>query len=155
MGESNPLQAEPETASSSKTSSLPPTEAAPAPYKARIRWWLAPLWATALYVSTHKAAKAAIASAFLLQNQELSSLLKKPQTIALDGQRLIQRHFLTFGVYIPLEDIVIRGMSSEEPTIVPLLEQSCGEGQAYVWVPLRFQLPIVGEKVLEWCLVKA
>jgi hypothetical protein len=113
------------------------------------------LWAAALYVSTHQAVKAAIASAFLLQNSELTNLLNKPQTLALDGQRFIQRHFLSYGVYIPLEDIVIRGMRSVEPTIVPLMEQSCGEGRAYVWVPLRFQLPAVGEKVLEWCLVKA
>lgn len=154
MGESNPLIAEdPEPPSSS--GNLPTTEPALVPRKPRVRWWLAPLWATAFYVSTHQAAKAAIASALLLQNQELTSLLKKPQTIALDGQRFIQRHFLSYGVYIPLEDIVIRGMTSVEPTIVPLMEQSCGEGQAYVWVPLRFQLPVVGEKVLEWCLVKA
>jgi hypothetical protein len=153
IGESNPLHPEPEPPSSSGT--LESREPAPIPRKLRVRWWLAPLWATALYVSTHQAAKAAIASAFLLQNSELTILLNKPQTLALDGQRFIQRHFLSYGVYIPLEDIVIRGMTSVEPTIVPLMEQSCGEGQAYVWVPLRFQLPVVGEKVLEWCLVKA
>ncbi|WP_141736512.1 hypothetical protein [Oligoflexus tunisiensis] len=153
MGESNPLYSEPEPAASSET--IPTPEPGLIPRKPRVRWWLAPLWATALYVSTHQAAKAAIASAFLLSNPELTSLLHKPQTMALDGQRFIQRHFLSYGVYIPLEDIVIRGMTSVEPTIVPLMEQSCGEGQAYVWVPLRFQLPVVGEKVLEWCLVKA
>jgi hypothetical protein len=119
------------------------------------RWWAAPLWATAIYLSTYQAAKAAIAGFVLLLNQDLTTLLTSPQTVALDGQRFIQRHFLAFGVYIPLEDIVIRGLTSEEPTSVPLLEQSCGEGHAYVWVPLRFQLPVVGEKVLEWCLVKA
>jgi len=153
MGESNPLYSEPEPRPSTETSKMPGTGLIPR--KSRVRWWLAPLWATALYVSTHQAAKAAIASAFLLQDPELTILLNKPQTIAQDGQRFIQRHFLGYGVYIPLEDIVIRGKTSVEPTIVPLMEQSCGEGQAYVWVPLRFQLPVVGEKVLEWCLVKA
>jgi hypothetical protein len=153
MGESNPLYSEPEPGASSAT--IPTPEPGLIPSKPRVRWWLAPLWATALYVSTHQAAKAAIASALLLNNPELSTLLQKPQTMALDGQRFIQRHFLSYGVYIPLEDIVIRGVTSVEPTIVPLMEQSCGEGQAYVWVPLRFQLPVVGEKVLEWCLVKA
>ncbi len=153
MGESNPLFSEPEPRTS--TGNSPTTEQGLIPRKPRVRWWLAPLWATAIYVSTHQAAKAGIASALLLQDPDLTSLLSKPQTIALDGQRFIQRHFLSYGVYIPLEDIVIRGVTSVEPTIVPLMEQSCGEGQAYVWVPLRFQLPVVGEKVLEWCLVKA
>jgi hypothetical protein len=153
MGESNPLYSEPEPKPSSETTSIPGTGLIPR--KSRFRWWLAPLWATALYVSTHQAAKAAIASAFLLQNPELTTIINKPQSIAQDSQRFIQRHFLSYGVYIPLEDIVVRGKTSVEPTIVPLMEQSCGEGQAYVWVPLRFQLPVVGEKVLEWCLVKA
>lgn len=153
IGESNPFNPEPQPPS--RSGALASQEPAPLSRKLRVRWWLAPLWATALYVSTHQAAKAAIASAFLLQNSELTNLLNKPQTLALDGQRFIQRHFLSYGVYIPLEDIVIRGMTSVEPTLVPLMQQSCGEGRAYVWVPLRFQLPVVGEKVLEWCLVKA
>lgn len=155
IGESNPLRHEPD----------PPLASAPAPVaaaepvtierKRRIRWWLAPLWGVALYLSTHQAAKAAIASYFFVQDEQLTAVLKAPQAVALDGQRFVQRHFLSFGVYIPLEDIIIRGMSAEEPTIVPLTEQSCGEGQTFVWVPLRFQLPVVGEKVFEWCLVKA
>ncbi len=125
--------------------------------KRRFRWWLAPIWATALYLSTHQATKALIASAFMLHDEPIAKLLNKPQLVVLEAQRSIQRHFLSFGVYIPLEDIVIRGQATEieEPTLVPLMEQSCGEGQVYVWVPLRFQLPILGEKVLEWCLVKA
>ncbi len=128
----------------------PTIEPSPVLPKKRFRWWLAPLWAAAFYVSTHQAAKALIAGAFFLNQQ-----LDMSQTLALEAQRSIQRHFLSFGVYIPLEDIVIRGKNLEVQTLVPLLEQACGEGQAFVWVPLRFQLPVVGEKVLEWCLVKA
>lgn len=147
MGESTPAYPDPLPA--------PTIEPSPILPKKRFRWWLAPLWAVAFYVSTHQAAKALIAGAFFLNNRELLEQLDKPQTIALEAQRSIQRHFLSFGVYIPLEDIVIRGKDAEEQTLVPLLEQACGEGQAFVWVPLRFQLPVVGEKVLEWCLVKA
>lgn len=119
------------------------------------RWWILPLWLAALTGSLHQAARAACASILLMQDRELTTFLQNPQFAPLDGQRFIQRHFLSFGIYIPMEDIVIRGLTSDQPAIVPMTQQVCGEGLAFIWVPLRFQLPVVGEKVLEWCLVKA
>ena len=147
MGETTPTYQDPIPAARSELSSRL--------RKIKLRWWTAPLWALAFYVSTHEAAKALVASLFFLQNRSLYEQLTKPQMVALEAQRSVQRHFLSFNIYIPLEDIAIRGKETEEQTIIPMLEQFCGEGKAFVWVPLRFQLPVVGEKVLEWCLVKA
>ncbi len=75
-----------------------------------------------------------------------------------DGQktvevrRRVQRHFLSHNVYIPLEDIVITAASETEPNELALLMQkACGRGRLFVWIPLKFRVPITGEKVFEWC----
>jgi hypothetical protein len=67
-------------------------------------------------------------------------------------RREIQRHFREHDIYIPLEDIVTPASMPAGPDDLPLLMQkACGQGKLYVWIPYKINLPVVGEKVFEWC----
>ncbi len=112
------------------------------------------VWATAFYFSTHDAARSIIATGDLWLSQKWAGILTGEMQ-PIDQQRAIQRHYLSYGVYIPIDDIVV---DASQPTLESdqtLFQTVCGKGRAYIWVPLHFQLPVFGEKVVEWCLVKA
>ena len=67
-------------------------------------------------------------------------------------KRAIQKHLLSFATYVPLEDIVAaspRDVASGDLSL--LMQKACGRGKLFVWIPLRIRLPIVGERVYEWC----
>lgn len=67
-------------------------------------------------------------------------------------KRQIQRHFLDYSVYIPVEDIVIIAQDKKEDNrLESLMTKACGSGSLFVWIPLKISLPFYGEKVLEWC----
>lgn len=67
-------------------------------------------------------------------------------------RRRLQRHFLNHNVYIPLDDIVVTGASETEPNeLAALMQRACGRGRLFVWIPLKFRVPIRGEQVIEWC----
>lgn len=67
-------------------------------------------------------------------------------------RRKLQKHFLKFDVYIPLEDIIVTKKDQKiADRTVFLMQKICGTGMIYVWVPLRMRLPIVGETVYDWC----
>ena len=67
-------------------------------------------------------------------------------------KRAIQKHLLSFATYVPLEDIVTAAPSDVAAGDLSLLMQkACGRGKLFVWIPLRIRLPIVGERVYEWC----
>jgi hypothetical protein len=67
-------------------------------------------------------------------------------------KRQIQRHFLDYSVYIPVEDIVIIAPDKKEDNRVEsLMTKACGSGSLFVWIPLKISLPFYGEKVHEWC----
>jgi hypothetical protein len=71
---------------------------------------------------------------------------------ALEIKRRIQKHFLSFDVYLPLEDIVFVDGSNNLPQDLSVaLKKACGPSKFVVWLPLGFRLPIFGEKVIEWC----
>jgi hypothetical protein len=69
-------------------------------------------------------------------------------------RRSIQGHFLSHRIYIPTEDIVIRKAEGNDLEILKLLAETCGLADIYIWVPIRYRLPLVGEQTLEWCLAK-
>jgi hypothetical protein len=67
-------------------------------------------------------------------------------------KRQIQRHFLDYSVYIPVEDIVIIATDKKEDSrLESLMTKACGHGSLFVWIPLKISLPFIGEKVHEWC----
>lgn len=69
-------------------------------------------------------------------------------------KRAIQKHFLSHNIYIPTEDIVIRDTDSNDLEILKLIAETCGKADAYIWVPIKYRLPLIGEQTLEWCLAK-
>lgn len=103
----------------------------------------------ALGWSVAPAVRAGLAAA--LMNKPALDDTNGPQlTTAL--KRKIQKHFLDHTVYIPLEDIVLAHNSDDEKdSLTLLMQKACGRGKLYIWIPLKFRLPIVGEKVFEWC----
>ncbi len=73
-------------------------------------------------------------------------------THVLELRRQIQKHFLANRVYIPLDDIVAPSPNEAEPgDALLLMQKACGRGRLYVWIPLKFKVPLTGGKVIEWC----
>lgn len=71
----------------------------------------------------------------------------------LEHKRRLQKHFLSHDVYIPLSDITLaNGESSLDQQRLFSMRKICGQGKIFVWIPLKFRFPILGEKVVEWCL---
>lgn len=71
--------------------------------------------------------------------------------------RKIQLHFLKFRVYIPFEDINIATLEqgeNDKPLIsadFSLIKQ-CNSKSYSIWVPFKYKIPVIGERVLQWCL---
>ena len=76
-----------------------------------------------------------------------------PQTNRQNLRRQIQRHFLRHYIYIPLDDIV--SINSDpipaDDTASLVMQKACGRGRLFVWIPFKIRLPVIGEKVFEWC----
>jgi len=77
---------------------------------------------------------------------------------SLKNARKVQLHFLKYRVYIPLEDIII---STEELTSSSYESQKkppkksilwCNLEKSILWIPIKYKVPIVGERVFQWCL---
>lgn len=91
----------------------------------------------------------ALGAAFALKWDDSSLSMDKP----LETRRRIQKRFLKQDVYIPLEDITLAdGNGAADGDYLFVMRKNCGQGRIFVWVPLRFRLPLTGEKVREWCL---
>lgn len=108
---------------------------------------------SAIHVSSYNAILALVASSQLRLDQNQESLLNSSD-FELQQKRLVQQHFLKYGIYIPIDDITVKDVGIEADSYQLMLQQSCGSGKLFVWVPLKFRLPLIGEKILEWCLVK-
>lgn len=67
-----------------------------------------------------------------------------------------QKYFLEYGIYVPLEDIMYtEQLPSSGERYAESLRLTCADlssknGLA-VWLPLRIKLPLMGERVFEWC----
>jgi hypothetical protein len=73
-----------------------------------------------------------------------------------DFRRSEQKYFLDYGIYIPLPDIMFTAqLPLGGARYANALKRSCsgvqtGNGVA-IWLPLKIKLPLVGERVFEWC----
>lgn len=117
------------------------------------------LWTLALAAPTLAAATwsalPALQAAYAVASHRPEAMTKEdwldPARV-LELRRQIQKHFLQSSVYIPLEDIVAPSANAEGPgDALLLMQKACGRGRLYVWIPLKFKVPLTGEKVIEWC----
>ncbi|MFW7378096.1 MAG: hypothetical protein ACOH5I_04755 [Oligoflexus sp.] len=108
---------------------------------------------SAVHLSAGNLVQALMAANDLRLDPELDSLLDS-NDFELQHKRSVQQHFSKFGIYIPTDDIIVNARDIVHEPYRSLLLQSCGSGKIFVWVPLKFRLPLIGEKIIEWCLVK-
>ncbi len=85
---------------------------------------------------------------------KLVDLKKVEHFNQLDLRRSLQRYLSDHDVYIPIEDI----RWQDDDTLASFdsgwtMQIRCDRARLHVWVPLRFKLPIIGEKVVEWCWI--
>lgn len=71
--------------------------------------------------------------------------------------RKVQLHFLKYRIYIPIEDISFTNPSQDisieiDPGNLSEETTSCNSRKPLIWVPFRFKVPVIGERVIQWCL---
>lgn len=66
-------------------------------------------------------------------------------------KRQLQKHFLDYNIYIPLEDIVTLSPQTDQIMMKDIMARSCGPAYVYVWTPLGFRLPFIGMKFIDRC----
>lgn len=118
-------------------------------------WLEGALWILALLVmfvwSAWPALKAVTAT-FSIKPVSKQVVVEGVESARLEIQRNVQKQFLDYGVYIPLEDIMFTGhFVQTNADFEPVVKRICGEAPLVVWVPLQFRLPLVGERSVEWC----
>lgn len=70
-----------------------------------------------------------------------------------DFRRGLQKHFSGYGLYIPMEDIIVSDPNLVGQELTQFMQKACGDGTLYVWVPLKMRLPIYGTMIWDWCWV--
>ncbi len=70
-----------------------------------------------------------------------------------DFRRQLQKHFSSYGLYIPMEDIIISDADLVGQELPQFMRAACGDGLLYVWIPLKMRLPVYGSVVWDWCWV--
>jgi len=94
----------------------------------------------------------AVVAAISVRFQDVAELQQAQSDSPLELRRLLQKRFLKYGVYIPMEDITVVGRDTQdEEKYVFFMRKACGPGNIFIWVPLRFHWPVWGEQVIEWC----
>ncbi len=80
-----------------------------------------------------------------------------------DVKRSEQIFFQGYGLYIPLDDIMfVDQLPSSGKRFSEVLRRSCSNvnqsnrrsiwsGGLAIWLPLKFKLPLLGERIVEWC----
>lgn len=73
-----------------------------------------------------------------------------------DFKRQEQKYFLSYGLYVPLEDMMYSDeLSQGAVRYAQALRKSCSgmraESGFAIWLPLRTRSPLIGERVMEWC----
>ncbi|MDD9951607.1 MAG: hypothetical protein OXT67_08600 [Zetaproteobacteria bacterium] len=70
------------------------------------------------------------------------------------AQSIVQRHFASFGIHIPFDDIWVTQNTLEyQRDLANALAKSCGFSQIYIWIPITVRFPFWGQRVFEWCWI--
>lgn len=56
-------------------------------------------------------------------------------------KRQIQKHYLNYNKYVPIENIFFTNKTSP---LYPAIQKNCGDSLLYVYIPLKFRIPIIG-----------
>lgn len=70
-----------------------------------------------------------------------------------DFRRHLQKHFSSYGLYIPMEDIIVSDPNLVGRELTQFMQNACGDGSLYVWIPLKMRVPVYGTVVWDWCWV--
>lgn len=122
----------------------------------RLAWWgsvIIPLACATIWTTwpTLQAASATLRASPV----EIAEADWQTDVPLLAQRRFLQQTLLEHGLYIPLSDIVPgvpevkSGIEASELSL--FMQKTCGPSTLYVWIPLRFRLPLLGEHVWEWC----
>jgi len=94
-------------------------------------------------------------AATIFEQQTISASAWETHTDFHELKRSIQRHFLNYDVYVPLEDMIQglppQGSAAKASELSLLMQKACGQATLYVWIPIRFRIPLIGDRVTEWC----
>jgi len=71
----------------------------------------------------------------------------------LEFRRGMQKHFSSYDLYVPMDDIVVADPDVVGPDLADLTRKACGDGRLFVWLPLKLRLPLYGAVVWDWCWV--
>ena len=113
---------------------------------------LVPLLGAALW--SCQPALLALMAVLTFEPAEFSSLEWERTETHLNYSRSIQRHFRLYATHIPLDDIMHRPVTPNyQEKLFLQLDQACGHGNVYVWVPIHVRLPLTGIKAFEWCWI--
>jgi hypothetical protein len=103
---------------------------------------------------TFEPALRAVIASLSLNDTFLSSDLGEINQEALNVRRRIQKHYLEYDVYMPLEDIIVPIGPAADPSknrLTFLMRNVCGSAKIYVWVPIKIRVPVFGNMIWEWC----
>jgi hypothetical protein len=84
------------------------------------------------------------------------SVLNTIEPARTEFRRKEQRYFLESGIYIPLEDIMfVDQLAKAGKSYSKALKENCSdlndERGLAIWLPLKIKIPLLGERVQEWC----
>ena len=84
------------------------------------------------------------------------SVLNGSEPARTEFRRREQRYFLDSGVYIPLEDIMfVDQLGRGRQNYAVAIRENCSglgpERGLAIWLPLKIKVPLLGERVKEWC----
>lgn len=69
-----------------------------------------------------------------------------------EQKRKLQFHFSRYGIYVPFNDIISKSsLLITEQKIYKDHIKIFGRSNIYIWLPLKIRIPLLGEKVYEWC----
>lgn len=74
------------------------------------------------------------------------------EVVQLELQRSVQKHFLDYGIYLPLEDIMFtQRLLAANKDLENGIRRACGDGPFALWIPVVVKIPLIGERSSEWC----
>lgn len=115
-------------------------------------------WVVAVLVMASLSAWEAIVVAWAVYRHPPihASVLTSAEPGRTEFRRSLQKYFLESGIYIPLEDVMfVDQLANGGKNYSVALKENCsgltGERGLAVWLPLKIRVPLIGERVKEWC----